>query len=127
MANLLVASNKFGSSLVIISITPKLDYDTTERLQQYRQDHGITWTIARDTESVYSKYGVTLYPTIVLVDKDGYKRYTHIGLTEESVLSTEIREIPEFPELIIPILFMILAFIVVGSKKIMQPQGKNLK
>ncbi len=44
---------------------------------------------------------------------------SNVGLTPESILSAEIREVPEFPELMAPILFMILAFVAVASKKVM--------
>lgn len=39
---------------------------------------------------VFERYNVSIIPTLVLIDQDGYIRYRHIGLTEASVISQEI-------------------------------------
>ena len=126
MGDLLAASKQYGGSLVILSLSTDLAGDTTVALQQYRTSHSITWTIARDTQYVYYyKYNVTVAPALFLIDSDGYIRYTHVGYTGVSVLSAEIRAIPEFPVLMIPLLFMIPALVVVASRKLMKSRGRR--
>jgi hypothetical protein len=50
----------------------------------------MTWTVARDTDNVAYKYGVSPIPHLIIVDAEGYKRHSHIGLTAESTLRSEI-------------------------------------
>jgi len=73
----------------------------------------------------HDKYNVRGVPTLVLIDKDGYIRYRHVGLTEESIISAEIREIPEFPAAMIPLVFIILALIVAVSGKVIRRTKQN--
>ena len=48
------------------------------------------WTVARDTDQVSDKYGVSAIPHLVVIDVEGYKRHDHVGLTGESTLRQEI-------------------------------------
>jgi len=81
----------FGEGLVIISIS--VGSETVNDLQQFRDDYEIGWTIAKDTVGVSNDYEVQYIPTLAIIDQDGYIRYRHVGLTEESVLSNEINAI----------------------------------
>lgn len=81
----------FGEGLVIISIS--VGSETLDDLQQFRDDYEIGWTIAKGTLGVSDDYTIQYIPTLVIVDQDGYIRYRHVGLTEESVLSDEINAI----------------------------------
>jgi len=76
--------------LVIFSISVDPYTDTVSILQNFAQQNEMTWTVARDTDNVASKYGVSPIPHLVIVDAEGYKRHNHIGLTAESTLGTEI-------------------------------------
>ena len=111
---------KFGEDVVIISISTD-PADTVERLKSFREEHGIGWTIARDTEGIYyHKYGVWVIPTLVLIDWEGYIRERYVGVTDESTISEKIIEIPEFPAVIVPLLFVILLSVAVVSGKVIR-------
>jgi peroxiredoxin len=75
---------------VILSISVDPYTDTVPILQNFAQQNGMTWTVARDTDNVASKYGVSPIPHLVIVDAEGYKRHNHIGLTAESTFRSEI-------------------------------------
>ncbi len=86
--------DEFGEDLIIISISVSPSSDTVEKLQQFRDDHGIDWFVARDTAGVHDKYGnIWPIPTLVIIDQEGYIQHQHSGLTDESVLREEIYEI----------------------------------
>jgi len=76
--------------LVILSISVDPYTDTVPILQSFAQQYEITWTVARDTDNIAYKYGVSPIPHLVIVDAEGYKRHSHIGLTAESTLRSEI-------------------------------------
>lgn len=81
-----------ADQLVIISI----GVDQTESdalLKDFAQDHNMEWRVARDTAQVSEKYGVQYIPHLVIVDSEGYERYTHIGETGESVLKNEVESL----------------------------------
>lgn len=78
------------SDVVIISISVDPDYDTIERLQKFREEHQISWTIAGDTASVSDKYNVQAVPTLVIIDQSGVIYYRNVGLTYASTLSSKI-------------------------------------
>jgi len=98
MPHLKTLREEFGEDvLAIISIGVSYG-DTVESLKQIREKYGIDWALAVDTAGVADKYSVVAIPTLVIIDPDGYKRYRHVGLTEESVLSEEVATIiPEPP------------------------------
>jgi thiol-disulfide isomerase/thioredoxin len=76
--------------LVILSISVDPYTDSVQILQLFSQQNEMTWTVTRDTDNVAYKYGVSPIPHLVLVDAEGYKRHSHIGLTAESTLQSEI-------------------------------------
>jgi peroxiredoxin len=78
------------NQLAILSISVDPYTDTVKTLQSFAQQNKMTWTVARDTTDVASKYGVSPIPHLVIVDAEGYKRHNHIGLTGESTLRSEI-------------------------------------
>ena len=44
------------------------------------RDLGITYPVAQDNDRVtWSAFGVRYWPTLFLIDKKGFIRYTHIG------------------------------------------------
>jgi len=76
--------------LVILSISVDPYSDTVQVLQSFAQQNEMTWTVARDTANVAYRYRVSPIPHLVIVDAEGYKRHSHIGLTAESTLRSEI-------------------------------------
>ena len=76
--------------LVILSISVDPYTDIVQVLQSFAQQNEMTWTVARDTDNVAYRYGVSPIPHLVIVDAEGYKRHNHIGLTGESTLRSEI-------------------------------------
>jgi thiol-disulfide isomerase/thioredoxin len=76
--------------LVILSISVDPYTDTTQILQVFAQQNEMIWTVTRDTDNVAYKYAVSPIPHLVIVDTEGYKRHSHIGLTAESTLRSEI-------------------------------------
>ena len=81
------------NQFVILSISVDPYTDTIPILQSFAQQNEMTWTVARDTDNVASKYGVSPIPHLVIVDAEGYRRYNHIGLTAESKLGLEVNSL----------------------------------
>ena len=93
MAHLKVVKAEFGSKVVIISISTALGHDTDEILRQMRDNYGITWIVAMDTDLVRVKYDIPTIPMLYIIDQKGNIRHEHSDLTEASVLIQEIYEI----------------------------------
>ena len=128
MVHLSAASEQFGENLVIISISIDPEYDTVERLQTYRTEKNISWTIARDTQSnVKTDFNVTSGNTLFLIDWEGYIQKRFEGeVVDEFTLSEEIIAIPEFPAVIVPFLFMVFALVAVISGQKIQSTRKTV-
>jgi len=85
-----------SDDVVIISIDvypPNID--TIEVLNQFRQDHQISWIIAQDTAGVFDAYITGPQkgtPTTVIVDQEGFisPHSPFIGLESSSTFSDEI-------------------------------------
>ncbi len=78
------------SKVVVISISVDPRSDTVEKLKQFASDNNMTWIVARDTAGVTKNYGVSVIPTLFIVDRNGIIRYAHIGVTPASKLLSEI-------------------------------------
>ncbi|KON31569.1 hypothetical protein AC478_02635 [miscellaneous Crenarchaeota group-1 archaeon SG8-32-3] len=83
-------SDYSSEQLVILSISVDIESDSLPKLQLFAQQNQMQWTVARDTDNVGYKYGVSPIPHLFVVDTEGYERYSHIGLTAESTLRSEI-------------------------------------
>lgn len=80
---------KYGhDEVVIISISSPSDNE--DLLRQFRDEHQMSWKVARDTAGVFDKYNVVYIPTIVILDQNGAVYYTNEGLTDASTLSSKI-------------------------------------
>jgi thiol-disulfide isomerase/thioredoxin len=79
-----------SEQLVILSISVDIESDSLLKLQLFAQQNQMQWTVAQDTDNVGYKYGVSPIPHLVVVDTEGYKRYSHIGVTAASTLRSEI-------------------------------------
>jgi len=83
--------SRFGGGdvvMVVISVDPTTDID--EVLRDHRDQGLMGWIAIVDKAQVYKLYGVQATPTIVIIDKNGYIQYEHVGLTESSVLMKEV-------------------------------------
>ena len=81
---------KFGGNVVMVTVTVDPVGDTDAVFRNFRNQNMIGWIAARDTAQVYQKYSVTATPTIFIIDKNGNIRYQHVGVTESSILISEI-------------------------------------
>jgi len=68
-----------------------------DRVKAATEQLGIQFPVVQDNEfMIWKKYGVWAWPTIVVVDKKGIIRYSHIGegayKKTESVLQQLLRE-----------------------------------
>jgi thiol-disulfide isomerase/thioredoxin len=83
-------SDYSSEQLIILSISVDIESDLLPKLQLFAQQNQMQWTVAQDTDNVGYKYGVYPIPHLVVIDAEGYERYTHIGVTAESTLRSEI-------------------------------------
>jgi len=85
--------SKFGGDVVMASISIQFPYhqpDTDETMRDFRDQNLMGWIAIVSGEQIYQLYGVQATPTIVIIDKNGYIRYEHVGLTEYPVLIQEV-------------------------------------
>lgn len=89
----------YGDEIEIVSISLDIVSDTEERLSEFKQELGIDWTVARDTEqqNFFLEYGLEDYgaylPIIVIADRDGYVRFRDMGGTGEKTLTRIIDDL----------------------------------
>lgn len=93
MKQLKVVQEEFRAEIVIISISINVDYDSDERLKQFREDFNITWILARDTANVRDHYFVPSIPTLCIIDQEGYIRYYDHNWEGAQALIEEISKI----------------------------------
>jgi cytochrome c-type biogenesis protein len=79
---------EYSDDVVFISVDVLAD-DTDEMLQDYRESHGIEWTIARDTDELILKYRAELIPKVIIINKDGFATY-ETGQTDVDTLKSEL-------------------------------------
>lgn len=78
------------NDLVMMSISVS-SLDTAETLRNdFVEEYDIPWIVACGGTQMASKYSVSGVPTLVIVDAEGYLRYRHEGVTEESILTSEV-------------------------------------
>jgi thiol-disulfide isomerase/thioredoxin len=66
---------------IIAMHAPEFDYEKKlENVQQAIKDRGLKYPVAIDNDfTTWNKFGVRAWPTLYLLDKQGYIRYNHIG------------------------------------------------
>ena len=83
----------YRGDIVIISIDIDLS-ESTERLRAFTQQYtNATWTWARDVANLVQTYQVTGMPKTVVIDQNGFVRFTHVGVTDSSTLIQEIAQL----------------------------------
>ncbi|TEU06180.1 TlpA family protein disulfide reductase, partial [Candidatus Bathyarchaeota archaeon] len=83
----------YSDKIVLMSI----DIDPTESAETLRSfAQGFpyaTWIWARDTANLGQAYQVAGIPKTVIIDRDGYIRFTHTGVTYASTFIEEIDQL----------------------------------
>ena len=79
--------------LAMVSISFDPVTDTDESLSRLADNVSATWILARDTIGISDAYEVNIAPTIFLVDRTGFIRYTHAGFTRSRILAPEIDQL----------------------------------
>jgi peroxiredoxin len=82
-----------SEQFVMISISVDDSYVTQEVLLDFIKEYDMKWIVARDTVGISGRYGVNAIPALIMVDSNGYIAYSHVGVTTESVLTKEIRNL----------------------------------
>lgn len=85
--------SQFGSDVVMVMISVDPAGDTDNVLRDYRNQDVTGWIAIGDRAQIYQGYAVQATPTIFIIDKNGYIRYQHVGLTETSVLFGEVQSL----------------------------------
>ncbi len=101
-----------NSTLVLISVSLDAPFVADSVVRAFVKETEITWTVARDTDSVQYKYQVFEIPTLILVDQEGNIRSTYIGVTDSETLRSRIEVI--IPEFQIPTMAMASALAAVA-------------
>jgi len=85
--------SKFGSDVVMVMVSVDPSGDTDSVLRNHRDQNLVGWIAIGDKAEVTRLYGVEATPTIFIIDKSGYIRYRHVGLTESGVLISEVENL----------------------------------
>lgn len=92
MPDLLTVHERFaGPSFTVLSVTT-YPGDGPAAMEAYRTEFSANWTfgIPVDAVQVGVDYGVTGYPTLVLLDRNGRMTYRAIGLVPMETLVSHI-------------------------------------
>ena len=76
--------------LVVIGVhTPETDFERySKNVEHYVREQQISYAVVTDNDfATWNRYGNRAWPTVYLIDKQGFIRYTHIG--EGSYVQTE--------------------------------------
>ena len=92
MPGLKAIYEELEGQIIMISIDVDPIHETEQILRDWMNGWKASWMHTRDMADppVSQLYDVTGIPTYVIVDKKGYVRYRHVGLTPEEKLSNEI-------------------------------------
>lgn len=83
----------YGDKIVLMSIDVD-PIESEETLTDFTQDFPYaTWIWARDTVNLAQAYDVMFIPKTVIIDQDGYIRFTHTDVTDASTLIQEIDQL----------------------------------
>jgi len=87
-----IYDNSDSDSLVIISLTID-DAETIEMMAEYKADNDYPWSHGLDTSDVFSDYfSVSSIPTLIIIDDNGYFRWVHSGLWDESGITETLSQ-----------------------------------
>jgi thiol-disulfide isomerase/thioredoxin len=89
LSHLAQIHDKYSSSEVVV-ISVGSSGDSTIDLRQFKQDHNMTWEVARDTVGVFDKYNVQFIPTLVILSQNGSICFQESKVVDASTLSSEV-------------------------------------
>jgi cytochrome oxidase Cu insertion factor (SCO1/SenC/PrrC family) len=92
-SNLRELRSRFGDDVVMVMVSVDPATDTDSLLGEHRDRNVPGWIAIGDRGQVYLSYSVQSTPTIFIIDKDGYIRYQHVGVTESTVLINEVESL----------------------------------
>ncbi|MFQ5758116.1 MAG: TlpA family protein disulfide reductase [Candidatus Bathyarchaeia archaeon] len=85
---------KYENKIVLMSIDIDPFRETEETLRDFAQEFPYaTWIWAMDTANLGQAYQVTGIPKTVIIDQDGYIRFTHTRVTPASTFIQEIDQL----------------------------------
>lgn len=84
---------QYANAIVMISIDVD-PFESEETLRSFANEFPYaTWTWAKDTANLGQTYHIIAIPSTVIVDQEGYIRFTHIGVINAATLSEEIEQL----------------------------------
>ena len=90
-----VQENYFDKNVRIISIDVD-DGESASQLKDFKAAHECDWRFASHGSSAGNKYGVSVIPTLYIIDQDGGIAFKEEGLTDFSVLSAELDRLSSY-------------------------------
>lgn len=85
-----------AKGLVIVGVhTPEFAYEHSQQfVQESIARRGLTYPVVMDNDyKIWDAYGNIYWPTLYLIDKKGYIRYTHIGEGDYDVTDRTIAQL----------------------------------
>jgi cytochrome c-type biogenesis protein len=78
----------------ILSIDTSINMDSAEKLKAYAEENGYQWRFSMDNDNndALKLYSPTIFPTVVIIDADGYVTYRETGRINIDDLSKAIDE-----------------------------------
>ena len=87
----------YGSKIDFVTVVTSKEGEghvdpTPELLQQLKEDSETQWTYLVDNgTTVRDLYGVTSFPTVLVIDKNGNIAWTHIGIVDYATLEAAVQ------------------------------------
>jgi cytochrome oxidase Cu insertion factor (SCO1/SenC/PrrC family) len=83
----------YEEKIILVSISIDPNFDNEDVLKSYAKDFNATWIWARDQSFISQQYGIYAIPTTVIIDQNGYVRFTHVGVIDATTLASEIKSL----------------------------------
>ncbi len=84
-----IDANYDRSDVVVLSVSVE-DTESRSDLAQFKAEHGCDWTFLYKGGSVGATYGASSIPMLYILDRDGVVRFKEMGLTDATVLESEL-------------------------------------
>lgn len=93
VVELVKVHSAYSDKVEILSISVQGGKGMDQLLQSFAESYNVKWRIAIDVEGAQFKYRLTMIPTVIMIDGDGYVRFRHEGVAESPTIVHEIRTI----------------------------------
>jgi len=80
----------YSGRVEIVSISVYAGEGSREQLYSFANSCHAEWKFAVDTHGTSVEYQVNRIPTTIIVDQDGYIRFTHVGLASSATITSEV-------------------------------------